>query len=249
MMVAEGFCDWTLGEHQRSSPAVNTSETPKRRIAVAHASQAGTGPNAIDAPQLPHPELRKAAPAGASLQICIVFIHGSSSTVTNLSQWMCNAQNLASQLPRGESSAPRWQQRPGTLVNKRWNPMLQEPSRSWACCQTLHQQKSYLSHCGERALNMYPILHKWPSLSWNWLHVRQLQKHQLPPTLSPNNSQNFHVGRSEELAGCVSSQWTIVILWMLHYAAQCLCPGPIALPLFDCTKKFTGPLLLNAPCH
>ena len=60
-------------------------------------------------------------------------------------------------------------------------------SSSWACCQTLHQQKSYLSHCREGALNMYPILHKWPSFSWNWLGVRQLQKHQLPPSLSPNN--------------------------------------------------------------
>ena len=32
---------------------------------------------------------------------------------------------------------------------------------------------------------------------------------------------------------------------------QCLCSGPIALPLplFGCTKQFTGPLLLNAPCN
>ena len=36
------------------------------------------------------------------------------------------------------------------------------------------QQKSYLSHCGVKALNMYAMLHKWPNLRWNWLHVQQL---------------------------------------------------------------------------
>ena len=30
-------------------------------------------------------------------------------------------------------------------------------------CQTLHLQKSCLSHCVVRALSMYPILHRWPS--------------------------------------------------------------------------------------
>ena len=47
------------------------------------------------------------------------------------------------------------------------------------------------------------------------------------------SEQKAQSGISEELVGCVSSQWTIVILRMLRYAAQCLCPGPIALPLFD----------------
>ena len=47
--------------------------------------------------------LRKAQPAGTSLNFCPAFIYGGSFTMIKLSQWMRKAQNLASQLLRGES--------------------------------------------------------------------------------------------------------------------------------------------------
>ena len=31
------------------------------------------------------------------------------------------------------------------------------------------------------------ILHRWPSLRWNWLHVQQLRKQHLPQSPSLNN--------------------------------------------------------------
>ena len=51
------------------------------------------------------------------------------------------------------------------------------------------------------------------------------------------------------LQSLTQNQITIAPLLMLHYVAQCACPGPIALPLTECTNQFPAPLLLKAPCH